>query len=137
MSQLHSHLWSLMVWKNTPTTAFRCWLSRELEMEWEVNKFSPALKKMVRSKAFPFLLPQEACMPQAFKVVQILYTNSQSEISVWKSSVRNTQRAVCTHIFENSLRFSRTPVQISQEFVGNSHDLNRFIFTFVFKYLRI
>lgn len=29
---------------------------------------------MVRSKAFPFPRPQEACMPQAFKIVQILYT---------------------------------------------------------------
>lgn len=78
-------------------------------------------------------------MSQAFKIVQILYTNMQSEISIWRSWVRSTWRGVCAHRFENSLTVSKTPVQVSQKFVGNTNDLSKFVFFFFFsppKYFR-
>lgn len=45
-------LWSWMAWRNTPTTASRCWPSPEQGTESAANRFTPAPKKTVERFAF-------------------------------------------------------------------------------------
>lgn len=51
-SPRQSPLWNWTAWRNTPTTASRCWPSPERGTESAVNRFTPAPKKTVERFAF-------------------------------------------------------------------------------------
>lgn len=89
-----------------------------------MNKFSPALKRMVRSKTFSIPTSTKCSYVSGFQnsvnIVQtcrVRFLSGGSELGAYDAE------GVCVHSFENNLTVSKTLVQVSLKFVDNTDAL--------------